>query len=261
MTDIHRAVPVAQYPAVAVARCDMKRGQTITEDMIGDMEGGPLLAFARRLVALFDDHAPKDVSLPCKPGQGAEAMVRIDSATYPEIIQAARWSDADNGTNHFEPGVGFIVDDPDGLPVPVRWDPHLALIEAALAGLDHTAPHPLDVDTIEWLVREGRKPTLFESAVYCFVSGEHTPVTAMQRSSEDLWVAGRFLNEYFEGWSFNPASGFDPAQPRDDRLTGEEAWDLLVNVDDRTSPEEYPDMCLITRDELVDFMSRAKAKI
>jgi hypothetical protein len=42
----------------------------------------------------------------------------------------------------------------------------------------------------------------------------------------------------------------------DYRFTGEEAWDVLVNVDDRTSPEEYPDMCLITRDELIDFMSR-----
>ncbi len=40
-------------------------------------------------------------------------------------------------------------------------------------------------------------------------------------------------------------------------FTGVEAWDVLVNVDDRTSPEEYPDMCLITRDELIDFMERA----
>ena len=40
-------------------------------------------------------------------------------------------------------------------------------------------------------------------------------------------------------------------------FTGVEAWDELVNVDDRTSPEEYPDMCLITRDELIDFMKRA----
>ncbi|WP_409788149.1 Lar family restriction alleviation protein [Sphingomonas pseudosanguinis] len=40
-------------------------------------------------------------------------------------------------------------------------------------------------------------------------------------------------------------------------FTGVEAWDELVNVDDRTSPEDYPDMCLITRDELIDFMSRA----
>ena len=40
-------------------------------------------------------------------------------------------------------------------------------------------------------------------------------------------------------------------------FTGVEAWDELVNFDDRTSPEEYPDMCLITRDELIDFMERA----
>jgi hypothetical protein len=42
-------------------------------------------------------------------------------------------------------------------------------------------------------------------------------------------------------------------------LSPEDAWDVLVNVDDRTSPEEYPDMCLITRDELFDFMQRAAA--
>jgi len=36
--------------------------------------------------------------------------------------------------------------------------------------------------------------------------------------------------------------------------TFDEAWDELVNKDDRTSPEEYPDMCLITRDELQCYM-------
>lgn len=53
-----------------------------------------------------------------------------------------------------------------------------------------------------------------------------------------------------------------PAAPQGEEgegLTGEQAWDELVNVDDRTSPEEYPDMCLITRDELVEFMRRALA--
>jgi hypothetical protein len=36
-----------------------------------------------------------------------------------------------------------------------------------------------------------------------------------------------------------------------------EAWQELVEYDDRTSPEEYPDMALITRDELNAFMQRA----
>lgn len=34
------------------------------------------------------------------------------------------------------------------------------------------------------------------------------------------------------------------------------AWDELLNRGDRTSPEEYPEMCLITFPELRDFMSR-----
>lgn len=35
------------------------------------------------------------------------------------------------------------------------------------------------------------------------------------------------------------------------------AWQELVEYDDRTSPEEYPEMALITSDELADFMGRA----
>lgn len=35
------------------------------------------------------------------------------------------------------------------------------------------------------------------------------------------------------------------------------AWQELCDKDDRTSPEEYPDMCLITKDELADFMARS----
>ncbi len=40
-------------------------------------------------------------------------------------------------------------------------------------------------------------------------------------------------------------------------LRAEEAWSDLVEKDDRTSPEEYPEMCLITFDELRDYMRRA----
>lgn len=40
-------------------------------------------------------------------------------------------------------------------------------------------------------------------------------------------------------------------------LTTGEAWEELCSADDRTSPEEYPDMCLITREELAEFMRRA----
>lgn len=52
-----------------------------------------------------------------------------------------------------------------------------------------------------------------------------------------------------------PSRGAD-AEPMPG-LTAEEAWAELVNVDDRTSPEEYPDHCLITFEELASFMERA----
>lgn len=40
-------------------------------------------------------------------------------------------------------------------------------------------------------------------------------------------------------------------------LTVADAWQDLVDKDDRTSPEEYPDMALITREELADYMRAA----
>lgn len=42
-------------------------------------------------------------------------------------------------------------------------------------------------------------------------------------------------------------------------LTADEAWHELVEKDDRNSPEDYPEMCLITIEELRDFMQRASA--
>lgn len=41
-------------------------------------------------------------------------------------------------------------------------------------------------------------------------------------------------------------------------LSISDAWQDLVDKDDRTSPEEYPDMALITREELADYMQAAK---
>lgn len=44
-----------------------------------------------------------------------------------------------------------------------------------------------------------------------------------------------------------------PDQP----LAVEQAWQVLCEKDDRTSPADQPDMCLITREELADFMATA----
>jgi len=41
------------------------------------------------------------------------------------------------------------------------------------------------------------------------------------------------------------------------KRTIDEAWQDLVEKDDRTSPEEYPDMALITHDELAGYMAHA----
>lgn len=42
--------------------------------------------------------------------------------------------------------------------------------------------------------------------------------------------------------------------------TVDDLWDELVNYDDRTSPAEYPDMALITKGELADFVDRSRSQ-
>lgn len=44
-------------------------------------------------------------------------------------------------------------------------------------------------------------------------------------------------------------------------MTPEQAWQDLLEKDDRTSPEDCPDMCLITFEELRDYMRAAKREI
>jgi hypothetical protein len=43
-------------------------------------------------------------------------------------------------------------------------------------------------------------------------------------------------------------------------LSADDAWRDLVEKDDRNSPEDYPEMCLITFEELRDFMQRASLR-
>jgi hypothetical protein len=43
----------------------------------------------------------------------------------------------------------------------------------------------------------------------------------------------------------------------DEKLTVEEAWTILCETPDITSPEEYPDHALITMEQLGSFMARA----
>lgn len=43
--------------------------------------------------------------------------------------------------------------------------------------------------------------------------------------------------------------------------TVEALWQDLLDKDDRTSPEEYPDMALITFDELKEFLSEKDREI
>lgn len=96
---------------------------------------------------------------------------------------------------------------------------------------------------------------------------------AMRKGAEDFWYGldhnfgcngyGKFDEEvwnrdveaFYLAMKQEQASVHSPDEV--ERLTPEEAWQDLVEKDDRTSPEEYPEMCLITRAELTDYMNRA----
>lgn len=54
-----------------------------------------------------------------------------------------------------------------------------------------------------------------------------------------------------------PQTGWE----NEEKLTFEQAWEILCNADDRTSPEDYPDHALITMDELGSFMARARPEL
>ncbi|KEZ00622.1 hypothetical protein AI27_17950 [Sphingomonas sp. BHC-A] len=65
-----------------------------------------------------------------------------------------------------------------------------------------------------------------------------------------IYDDGAFLAGYGEALSSPPAV-------EQGAMTPEEAWQELVEYDDRTSPEEHPDMALITFEELRAFMGAA----
>ena len=57
----------------------------------------------------------------------------------------------------------------------------------------------------------------------------------------------------------NPALS-TPTPAQVEPLSVADAWQDLVHKSDRTSPEEYPDMALITREELADYMQSAQSR-
>jgi hypothetical protein len=75
----------------------------------------------------------------------------------------------------------------------------------------------------------------------------------------------RFKHSYYMREAWNAARASTPtdkeAEPNicEAGSLSDVCWLELSERDDRTSPEEYPDMCLITRDELSDFISRARS--
>lgn len=90
----------------------------------------------------------------------------------------------------------------------------------------------------------------------------------MREALEDLWALTSSFSQYtLEHFARKVRSRVDAAlasQPSPaatvETLTPAEAWSELVEKDDRTSPEDYPEMALITEKELRGFMQRGAVK-
>jgi hypothetical protein len=71
---------------------------------------------------------------------------------------------------------------------------------------------------------------------------------------------GGTMTPLYEGMAareghLDPTTGWEG----EEKLTVEEAWMILCETPDITSPEEYPDHALITMEQLGSFMARAAA--
>ncbi len=89
--------------------------------------------------------------------------------------------------------------------------------------------------------------------------------------TEAMVEAGRIARMNIAGGYDGPSGwqamlGAAPGSPADllvgweaeEKLTVEEAWTILCETPDITSPEEYPDHALITMEQLGSFMARAR---
>lgn len=125
-------------------------------------------------------------------------------------------------------------------------DDALGAVAESLYDLEHTGrlcEHPDAVpgaramakEFLDWLGRRG----------FVVVAQPGGDASRSVFYARDSYAAEAFVEEPTA--LARPAAGLDAAT----------AWQELVEKDDRNSPEEYPEMALITFDELTEFMARA----
>lgn len=122
----------------------------------------------------------------------ADGVETIRLIGQPAIIRALNLIREDSGGPSWPPESEPLIAS--------AWEPHLALIDAALASLSDSAPAPEDADAAERLAG-GEVFSYLDSEFYTFCNGESTVVEAITNRSEALRLASAFLNDFFEGWS------------------------------------------------------------
>ncbi|MGN6451301.1 MAG: hypothetical protein ACTHLK_22455 [Brucella intermedia] len=87
------------------------------------------------------------------------------------------------------------------------------------------------------------------------------PIIVMARTREEaVKILNNRVNPSTEPEPENTSVSPDATGKCGGLVTVDDLWDELVNYDDRTSPAEYPDMALITKDELADFVDRSRSQ-
>lgn len=121
----------------------------------------------------------------------ADGVETVRLADCPTIVRAMNLIREDNGGPSWPP---------ESMPLIAKaWCPHLAVIEGALADLSDQAPPPEDPEACERF--NAGEPCYLDSELYTFCNGESTVVEAMTKRNAGLFLAGHFLNDFFNGWT------------------------------------------------------------
>jgi hypothetical protein len=94
----------------------------------------------------------------------------------------------------------------------------------------------------------------------CFCDAAYFDKWCVRRIGDTTFGDGFHLDAYDEAKVLVDLLNAHPfPSPSGAKAVADDLWQELLDKNDRTSPDEYPDMALITREELADFIARSSA--
>lgn len=129
------------------------------------------------------------------------ATMTLDVSQFPAIIRALNLIRENNGGPSWPPEASPQI--------AARWQPYLAKIDAAIAGLTDVGIAPEDEAARRRVADSGF--SYIDSELYTFCNGEETALEAIAARTPELTLASKLLNDFFEGWSLFDDVDFDPS--------------------------------------------------